>query len=139
MSSDSGNPKDIKYWSSILMWIIGGFLAFTSAGSVFVLGWMFTEVVNIREKSVMVPELKERVDDMIGIKAQMEILALQQRDVISPVVERSLSELRHKTNEQYEASAISTQKLLDVANQNRSDIRDVQKDIAQIKELLKKP
>lgn len=65
-------------------------------------------------------------------------LSMARDNVIPEVVEKSLSELRHKTNEQYEASSSANQRLLEIANQNRIDIRDVQKDVSQIKELLSK-
>lgn len=75
---------------------------------------------------------------VVSHAAELRTLSLQQSNVISPVVEQSLRELRQKTNEQYEAYTQGHQKLMEIANQNRSDVRDVQKDIAQIKELLSK-
>lgn len=75
---------------------------------------------------------------IVSHSAELRTLSLQQSNVISPVVEQSLREIRQKTNEQYEAYSDGHQKLLEIANQNRSDVRDVQKDIAQIKEILSK-
>lgn len=75
---------------------------------------------------------------LVGHSSELKTLNLQQSNVISPVVEQSLRELRQKTNEQYDAYTLGHQKLLEIANQNRSDVRDVQKDVAQIKEILSK-
>jgi len=76
---------------------------------------------------------------IIGMKSQVEMLSLQQRDVISPVVEQSLREIRQKTNEMYSENQENIQKLLDIANQNRGDIRDAQKDVNMLRETLKTP
>ena len=76
---------------------------------------------------------------IIGMKSQVEMLSLQQRDVISPVVEQSLREIRQKTNEMYSQNQESIQRLLEIANQNRGDIRDAQKDVNLLRETLKTP
>ncbi len=65
---------------------------------------------------------------IIGMKSKLEILSFQQRDVIPPVVETSLREIRSKTNEQ-----------MDQVNNARADIQLIQKDLIYIKEQVNRP
>lgn len=124
--SESGTPKDFKWWVAILLLFLLPWGAWVSTTSI--------KAIGLDDR---VRKLDAQADSLIGMKSQVDVLSLQQRDVISPVVEQSLRELRQKTNEQYEAYTAAHQKLIEIANQNRSDIRDVQKDVTQIKELLK--
>lgn len=61
--------------------------------------------------------------------AEIRTLSMQRDNAIPEVIEKSIGEIRQKTNNHYESNNDNYQKLLEVANQNRGDIRDCQKDI----------
>jgi hypothetical protein len=100
----NGTPRDLKFWLTILFTICGT----VTAGVTAWLGWMSVT--------------------LISMKSQVEMLSYQHRDVIPPVVETSLREIRLKTNEQF-----------DQVNNSRTDIQIIQKELNYIKEHLKKP
>lgn len=75
---------------------------------------------------------------LVSHSATISQLSMSRDNVIPEVVEKSLAEIRNKTNEQYTASTDSNAKLLELYNAMKIDVRDTQKDVAQIKEILTK-
>jgi hypothetical protein len=113
---------------SVNRWWIGGFITLGIALFSMVVGWCSWMTLSIVTHS-----------------AEIRTLSMQRDNAIPEVIEKSIAEIRQKTNAHYESNSENYQKLLEVANQNRGDIRDaqkdvqlIQKDVAYIKELLSK-
>lgn len=71
---------------------------------------------------------------VVAHSSELKSVVLTQSNVIPPVVENSLHELRQKTNEESKSSAEATSKLMQIAVENSKDIGYIKAEIVKLQE-----